>query len=398
MSALGNDDEDNLDDGPTQHLIERGVKQMLYERACGMSGLDGFLAGFLGTPEEAERVANQLRSFEDPDPQQALKRCDLVWLFEEYIVESGKKVSWSTMTNRITFTVRRTKFKRLIQRVWTDPTVKVVSFLVDQLGFDPASIQPFEQPNANRTMLLNELLQAQNHRRAPRLRLAPPDNGSRSHKDGEFAVSCLIDRRIARGTPQYLIRWKGFSWLWDCWEPLDNLYCTELIQAYERALQPSIGSLPSPSQSNARMTKRSRHTTTRRRSDHADDNEAAAAAAASPSNIEVSYTTDEVEEGGETNTAQTSISSRSVRAKRPAATASRLDGTGEVDQQPLKRAHWLTGTNLTEQTVQIPDEEPYRIFSTSIDQNGQINCVAGWIDPPLVLVLDFVPTSTRSGN
>ena len=39
----------------------------------------------------------------------------------------------------------------------------------------------------------------------------------------EFEVEAVVGRRMVRGQPQYLVRWKGYGQFDDTWEPASNL-------------------------------------------------------------------------------------------------------------------------------------------------------------------------------
>ena len=72
-----------------------------------------------------------------------------------------------------------------------------------------------------------------------------------SNEEEEYEVDRIINDRVEKGEKQYLIRWKNFgAWVnqnqvWffdlnyfrddDTWEPVSNLDCPEIIEAYERA-------------------------------------------------------------------------------------------------------------------------------------------------------------------
>ena len=54
----------------------------------------------------------------------------------------------------------------------------------------------------------------------------------------EYSVERIIDKRCGRnGKISYLIKWEGFDNSDNSWEPIENLYCTDLIQAFENNLK-----------------------------------------------------------------------------------------------------------------------------------------------------------------
>jgi len=55
--------------------------------------------------------------------------------------------------------------------------------------------------------------------------------------DEEYEVQSIIEKRLRKGKVEYLVKWKG----WDdpadnTWEPVANLECPEIIEAYEKKL------------------------------------------------------------------------------------------------------------------------------------------------------------------
>jgi hypothetical protein len=52
----------------------------------------------------------------------------------------------------------------------------------------------------------------------------------------EYEVERLLDRRIARGQEQFLVRWRGYTAFDDTWEPRANLAnAKELLAEFERS-------------------------------------------------------------------------------------------------------------------------------------------------------------------
>jgi len=56
-----------------------------------------------------------------------------------------------------------------------------------------------------------------------------------SADEPEYEVDRIVDDRVEDNEKQYLIRWKGFTAEDDTWEPVTNLDCPEIIDAYEEA-------------------------------------------------------------------------------------------------------------------------------------------------------------------
>ena len=52
----------------------------------------------------------------------------------------------------------------------------------------------------------------------------------------EYSVEKIIDKRCnLKGQISYLIKWKGYEDIDNTWEPIDNLYCLDLIKEFERS-------------------------------------------------------------------------------------------------------------------------------------------------------------------
>ncbi|XP_074280088.1 chromo domain protein LHP1-like [Silene latifolia] len=55
--------------------------------------------------------------------------------------------------------------------------------------------------------------------------------------DGFFEVEAIRKRRICKGEPQYLIKWRGWPESANTWEPVDHLQtCPDVVEAYEESL------------------------------------------------------------------------------------------------------------------------------------------------------------------
>ena len=63
-------------------------------------------------------------------------------------------------------------------------------------------------------------------------------------EDNEFVVEKIVDKSQGQnGRVKYLIKWKGFDASDNTWEPIENLYCTDLIEAFEKNLEDEKGLL-----------------------------------------------------------------------------------------------------------------------------------------------------------
>ena len=71
------------------------------------------------------------------------------------------------------------------------------------------------------------------------------NDGEVNQKDeDEFAVEKIVDKSHGQhGKVKYLIKWKGFDASDNTWEPIENLYCTDLIEAFEKNLEAEKGLL-----------------------------------------------------------------------------------------------------------------------------------------------------------
>ncbi|GAV89285.1 Chromo domain-containing protein [Cephalotus follicularis] len=56
--------------------------------------------------------------------------------------------------------------------------------------------------------------------------------------DGYFEIEAIRRKRVRKGQPQYLIKWRGWPETANTWEPLENLQsCSDVIEAFEESLQ-----------------------------------------------------------------------------------------------------------------------------------------------------------------
>ena len=51
----------------------------------------------------------------------------------------------------------------------------------------------------------------------------------------EYSVEKIVDKQTAiNGKISYLIKWKGYDDKDNTWEPIDNIYCKDLIEEFEK--------------------------------------------------------------------------------------------------------------------------------------------------------------------
>jgi len=58
--------------------------------------------------------------------------------------------------------------------------------------------------------------------------------GAGSDAAEEYVVEQILQKRITAGRTEYLLKWKGYGTDDNTWEPMDNLGCPELIEAFEK--------------------------------------------------------------------------------------------------------------------------------------------------------------------
>lgn len=51
----------------------------------------------------------------------------------------------------------------------------------------------------------------------------------------EYSVERIENKRIVNGVIEYYLKWKGYPRSENTWEPVDHLYCTDLIVEFEKA-------------------------------------------------------------------------------------------------------------------------------------------------------------------
>merc|ERR1712106_875423 len=60
-------------------------------------------------------------------------------------------------------------------------------------------------------------------------------NSLSSMSEEEYEVETIVNKRLRKGKPEYLVKWKGWEDPDDnTWEPVANLECHELIAEYEK--------------------------------------------------------------------------------------------------------------------------------------------------------------------
>ncbi|XP_076461466.1 uncharacterized protein LOC143293954 isoform X1 [Babylonia areolata] len=59
---------------------------------------------------------------------------------------------------------------------------------------------------------------------------------------GVFAAEKILKKRIRRGKPEYLVKWKGWSPKYNTWEPENNILDTRLIDSFKARLRRSYAS------------------------------------------------------------------------------------------------------------------------------------------------------------
>jgi hypothetical protein len=67
-----------------------------------------------------------------------------------------------------------------------------------------------------------------------RTTLPPPPVMIPETNEEEYEVETILDKRLIRNKPQYLVKWSGYPLHDATWEPLNNLtHCQEKLQKFE---------------------------------------------------------------------------------------------------------------------------------------------------------------------
>jgi chromodomain-containing protein len=70
--------------------------------------------------------------------------------------------------------------------------------------------------------------------------LSKTDNPVSDHDEGiinEYEVERILQKRVRKGKTQYLVKWKGYDYSENTWEPTEHLHCPEKVAEFNQSLK-----------------------------------------------------------------------------------------------------------------------------------------------------------------